>query len=214
MPKQQETKTQKRGPEAPVAGASPTSNQAATSTSGGPDVISQARETASNIAGQAGNKITSRLDAQKDRAAEGLSSIAQALRQTSQQLREQNQQSAAHEYLDSATNQVDRVVNYVRSTDVRGMVGQVEQFARREPVLFFGGAFVLGLLGVRFLKSSGQTDPAYEAPTPRTESLVPSGSYAGTPGAITEQGSNTGSAGEMRTSATPPARPAARRGGV
>ena len=32
----------------------------------------------------------------------------------------------------------------------------MEHFARRQPVLFVGGAFTLGLLAARFLKSSGQ----------------------------------------------------------
>jgi hypothetical protein len=40
------------------------------------------------------------------------------------------------------------------------MVRNVEDFARRQPALFIGGAFMLGLLGARFLKSSAQTDPS------------------------------------------------------
>jgi hypothetical protein len=35
-------------------------------------------------------------------------------------------------------------------------VSEAEDFARRQPALFLGGAFALGLLGARFLKSSGQ----------------------------------------------------------
>jgi hypothetical protein len=213
MPRQQEDRTLRGNPGAPTSGVSPTSYQA-TAGASAPDVLTQAKETVSNVAGQAGNKITSRLDAQKDRAADGLNRVAQALRQAGQQLREQDQAGAAHEYLDSATNQVERVVDYVRSTDVRQMVGQVEQFARRQPALFFGGAFVLGLLGARFLRSSGQNNTAYDGPTPRDESLVPSGSYAGTPGAVGRQGSQPAPAQGTQTSAATPARPAARRGGV
>jgi hypothetical protein len=211
MPKQQEAKIPKGNTES-SSGAS-YSNQSAVGASD-TGVFSQARETVSNVADRAGSKITSRLDAQKDRAAEGLNGLAQALRQAGQQIREQNQGSVVYEYLDSATNQVERAVNYARSTDVKQMVGQVEQFARRQPALFFGGAFVLGLLGARFLKASGQTNPAYEGPTPRTESLVPSGNYTGTPGATPGSGLQTGHTGGAQTSAATPARPATRRGGV
>jgi hypothetical protein len=46
------------------------------------------------------------------------------------------------------------VSNYLQNTDVSEMVDRTEEFARRRPALFLGGAFALGLLGARFLKSS------------------------------------------------------------
>ena len=93
-----------------------------------------------------------------------MGNVAQTLRQTSDQLREQNKGAAVHEYIASATDQVERFSNYVRSANVSQMVNQVEQFARRQPGLFLGGAFVLGLLRARFLKSSGQASSAYSGP--------------------------------------------------
>ena len=48
------------------------------------------------------------------------------------------------------------------------MVTQVEQYARRQPAIFLGGAFALGLLGARFLKSSN----------PQTATTQPLGSTA------------------------------------
>jgi hypothetical protein len=146
------------------------------------------------------------LDAQKDRAAEGLGSLVQALRQTSQQLREQNQGAAVDEYLTSATDQVERFSNYVRSANVSQMVNQVEQFARRQPRLFLGGAFVLGLLGARFLKSSGQASSSYSGPTPRGESLVLRGGHAGTPASRQSYGAAPGSETTGASSPKPAAR--------
>jgi hypothetical protein len=90
---------------------------------------------------------------QKDRAAEGLGSVAQALRQTGQQLQGQNQE-AFTSYIDRAASQVDRFSTYLQQKDMGQLVYDVERFARRQPALFLGGAFVLGLLGARFLKSS------------------------------------------------------------
>jgi len=54
---------------------------------------------------------------------------------------------------------MERVSNYLQRTDVAELVDGVEDFARREPLLFVGGAFALGLLGARFLKST-QRQPA------------------------------------------------------
>jgi hypothetical protein len=49
---------------------------------------------------------------------------------------------------------------------VTQLVGQLQHLARREPALFVGGAFALGLIGARFFKSStrssstGSWDPS------------------------------------------------------
>ena len=114
------------------------------------------KEAVTNAAKKAGEKITSRLDEQRYKAAEGIGSIAQALRQTGDQLRGQDDSAAVPQYVSSAADQVERFSQYVRSTNVRQMVNGVEQFARRQPGLFLGGALVLGLISARFLKSSDQ----------------------------------------------------------
>jgi hypothetical protein len=134
--------------------------------------MDKATETLSSVASQAGDKVASRLDTQKDRAAEGLGSVARALRQTSDQLREQNPGAAIPEYISSAANQVGRLSGYLRSTNTRDIVNGVEQFARQQPALFVGGAFMLGLLGARFLKSSGQPSSAQLSSMPRSEGSV------------------------------------------
>jgi len=116
-------------------------------------VADQAQQAAGQVVDQARQQVSSRLAGQKDRAAEGLTSVAQALRQTSQQLRMQDQQTVTG-YIEGAASQVERVSNYLKQNDLGGLIDDVEQFARRQPALFLGGTFVLGLLGARFLKSS------------------------------------------------------------
>jgi len=144
--------------------------------------LEKAKETISNVASQAGDKVAFGLDAQKAKAAEGLGSVARALRQSSDQLREQNQGAVVPEYISSAANQVERLSGYLRSTNSRDMVNGVEQFARQQPALFVGGAFMLGLLGARFLKSSAQSSSGQSAHMPRSEQLVPRGSEVSTYG--------------------------------
>lgn len=116
-------------------------------------VADQAQQAAGQVVGQAREQVSSRLAGQKDRAAEGLTSVAQALRQTGQQLRDQDQQVVTG-YIDSAASQVERISNYLQQHDLGQLIDDVERFARRQPALFLGGTFMLGVLGARFLKSS------------------------------------------------------------
>jgi hypothetical protein len=107
------------------------------------------------VVDQAREQASSTLGTQKESAAAGLSSVAQALRQTGQQLRDQDQVGITS-YIDSAASQVEDISSYLQNSDLSQLVDDVERFARRRPALFLGGAFALGLLGARFLKSSRQ----------------------------------------------------------
>ena len=93
------------------------------------------------------------LSSQKNRATDGISSVAQAVRQTTQQLRDNRHDTIAR-YVDEAANQLERVSNQLRNKDVGELMRDAQQFARRRPAVFIGSAFAIGLLGARFLKSS------------------------------------------------------------
>jgi len=117
-------------------------------------VLQQAGQKASEMADQARTQVISKLDDQKERAAGSLDSVAQALRQTGQQFRDQDQQPFG-QVAESAAEMVDRFSGFLSERDIRQLIGEAENFARRQPALFIGGAFGLGLLAARFLKSSG-----------------------------------------------------------
>lgn len=122
-------------------------------------VAEQVKETTGQVADLARQQVSTRLSDQKERAAEGLTSVADALRQTGQQLRSQDQQMVT-DYIDSAAQQVERISSYLRDNDLGRLVDDIEGLARRQPGLFLGGAFALGLLGARFFKSSRPYTPA------------------------------------------------------
>jgi hypothetical protein len=171
------------------ASGSPRHSASSSAIGAGPSstgAMDKAKETISDVASQAGDKVASNLDIQKDRAAEGLGSVARALRQASDQLRGQNQGAAIPEYISSAGNQVERLSGYLRSTSTRDIVKGAEQFARQQPALFVGGAFILGVLGARFLKSSGHSSSSHSSSAqissmPPSEGLVPRDSTHKTP---------------------------------
>jgi len=107
------------------------------------------------------DKASSQLSSRKDQAVEGLSSLAEAARQTGRQLREKDQTGVAT-YVETAADQIERFSHAIGNKDLTEIVADVERFARRQPAVFLGVGFGLGLLGARFLKSSRphNTSPA------------------------------------------------------
>ena len=100
-------------------------------------------------------QASTRVNEQKERAAEGLGSIASAIRQAGEHMRAENQTLAT--YADKAVDQIQHFADRMRDKDPEEMMRDLEQFARRNPSAFVGGAFLLGLGLARFLKSSGTT---------------------------------------------------------
>lgn len=118
--------------------------------------VDQVQQTAGQVVDQARETVTSQVSSQKDRLAESVSTVAQAIRQTSEGLRGQEQGAVAG-YADTAADYVERLGNMLRERELNEIIGDVEYYARRNPVPFLGGAFALGFALSRFLKSSRQS---------------------------------------------------------
>jgi len=108
--------------------------------------------TASDVLGGVKQRVTSRVDEQKNRAADGLGGIADVFRNASNELRNENETLAS--YVDMASDQMKRFADQIRQKGVADMLDDVHGFARRRPALFIGGAFLIGLGIARFLKAS------------------------------------------------------------
>jgi hypothetical protein len=121
-------------------------------------LIDQAKSTAGQAYGVAAEKATTKIEEKKTDLASGLTTVADTIRQVSSTLKETDEQTGitdtAAKYSDSLAQQVEQISKYFERNDVRAMIGDVEDFARRNPAVFIGGAFALGLLAARFLKSS------------------------------------------------------------
>jgi hypothetical protein len=114
----------------------------------------------SGIAGKVKERATAQLATQKNRATDGLGTVASAVRQTSQHLREQQNETVA-QYVDKAAEQLERLSNRLREKDVGELLQDAQRLARRQPALFIGGSFAVGLLAARFLKSSRPDGDGY-----------------------------------------------------
>jgi hypothetical protein len=60
------------------------------------------------------------------------------------------------ELAERAARQMDRAARYVRHSELRDVVRDFEELARRRPAVLVGGSFATGVLLARFLKSSGE----------------------------------------------------------
>ena len=119
-------------------------------------------------------KAAAQIDTQKSRATDSISVIANAVRGTTSQLRNE-QHDVLATYVENVADQLDRFSTKLRDKDVNALLDDARQLARRQPALFIGGSFAVGLLAARFLKSSrsggsasygarGFSTEAYNAP--------------------------------------------------
>lgn len=115
------------------------------------------KDLATGVAGDAKHAVEGQLDSQKGRVVEGLGGVADALRRVSTSGNKAEGTAIAPAlvpYIEGAADQVERASAYFEKKSLGEVARDVEDFARREPALFLGGAFALGLLGGRFLKAS------------------------------------------------------------
>jgi len=126
-------------------------------TGGASDLLQHAKQTTSEVVDQVQQQAGSRIDRQKDEAANDLQQLAGAVRNLGDQLGSKQQgpiAQCAAEYGRKAADGIERLTNYLRTNDTRALVSELENLGRRQPALLLGGAFLLGLAGARFLKSA------------------------------------------------------------
>jgi len=100
-------------------------------------------------------RAAAELSTQKNLAFDGIGSVAQAVRQSTQHLREQQHDTLAG-YVEQAADEIERFAQQLRGKDLNELFDDAQQMARRQPAVFIGSAFALGLIGARFFKSTPQ----------------------------------------------------------
>jgi len=131
-------------------------------------------EPQSGFLGRVRESAAAQLSTQKDRAVDGIGSAARAVRQSSQQLRDQQHETVAG-YVEQGAVQIERMSQRLREKDMSELLNDAQRLARRQPALFVGAAFAIGLIGARFMKSSRDDDQdAYGS----RDTDGPSSSYA------------------------------------
>ncbi|MCI0363069.1 MAG: hypothetical protein L0219_04260 [Phycisphaerales bacterium] len=90
----------------------------------------------------------------REQAAHKIGTFADAIRQSANELGRDQQLASVAGYFEQAADRIEPLSDYLREHDVRDVLDDVEHWARRNPAIFLGGAFVAGLLIARFFKSS------------------------------------------------------------
>jgi hypothetical protein len=124
-----------------------------------------ASESVGHLAERAADIGLQQADRGKDQAARGLTNVAETIRRLSLDMQGDQPQIAS--VAETAADQAERVATFLQETDAREIISKVEDVARRQPLIFLGGAFLLGVAASRFIKAaagpSQQTATGYQS---------------------------------------------------
>ena len=190
-------------------------------TDSNPVRLQEAAGSVADSAGQAAEKQASRAMIQ---ASESLDQVAQALRDTGNQMRQDRPELA--NLADTGAERIDQLSSYVREHDVRGVIDDAEQVARRQPAVLIAGGLALGLILGRVLRSGAEpmgqsmgrqwsgstTQPRRSADDGLTDVYLPSDYQPVGAGAATS-GSATTSPSRMSSTSETGSRSSTRSGG-
>jgi hypothetical protein len=116
------------------------------------DQAANLTDTAREVASGAGEKLRASVADQKAAGADYVGNVANIIRRTAYEFDAEIPQ-AGH-YIRKTAAQLENVSEAVRNRDISEIVGNVQEFARKQPTAFFGAAVLLGFAAIRFLKSA------------------------------------------------------------
>jgi ElaB/YqjD/DUF883 family membrane-anchored ribosome-binding protein len=119
------------------------------------EVAGQAQEKAQEAASEARHRLRAQVDQRSTQAGEQVRSQAGDLRTVGQQLREQGKEQPA-KLADQAADRLERAGGWLTESDADRILGDVEDFARRQPWAVMAGGLALGFVASRFLKASSR----------------------------------------------------------
>lgn len=139
-------------------GGATTSDRA--DTGDGPSWKSSASERTQAAASEAADTIKSRArdvaEQQKEAGAQQIGAIADAMKAAADNL--EGKVPRAAEYIDEVAGQLGSVASALRQRSIDDVVGNVADFARKQPAAFFIGAVAAGFALSRFAKSSAKRE--------------------------------------------------------
>lgn len=97
--------------------------------------------------------VRSTLNQTKDSAAGGVDDVAAALRDASQRRHDRGDDDTFTRLAGSAAQGLERLSGTLRNKDAGAMLRDVDSFAHRQPLAFFGLALVVGILATRVIKA-------------------------------------------------------------
>ena len=115
--------------------------------------VDSAKQTAGHALDSAKQQVVEQINTQKARAAETLDGFKESVQEIGDTFNKHGQTMVAG-YAHSFASQVDSVSTYVRESDVEKLGKDAQEFARQNPAIVIGSAFLIGIAIARFFKSS------------------------------------------------------------
>ena len=117
------------------------------------DKAQVAQDKARGALGQARGRLGDQVDQRSTQAGERIAGTASDVRSIAEELRSQGKDAPAN-LAEQVAGQADRVGDYLKGASGDRILRDVEDFARRQPMLVAAGALALGFAASRFLKAS------------------------------------------------------------
>ena len=115
-----------------------------------------AQEKMKETAGTMQSRMREQVDQRSTQAGEQVSVSAHALRSTSEHLREEGQDGPARA-AERAADQAERLGGYLTESNADRILGDVEDFGRRQPLAVVAIGVAAGFAASRFLKASSSS---------------------------------------------------------
>lgn len=130
------------------------------------DMAEQAKTAARDVAQNAASTAKDQADTAKSSVADEMSGVASALRTAAEEMRTGSPQERTFGQIAEGLADASEAM---RNKDLGEMVQNVSAFARKNPLVFLGGAALIGFAATRFAKASGTQNQHATLQTPGTE---------------------------------------------
>ncbi len=114
------------------------------------DIVQQAKTHGTAAYGEVKDKALSAAESGKDAVADRLDSVAEAVHRSGEQL--EGQQDWIAHLVERGADELASLASTLRTNDLRGLMGKLEDLAQRQPAVFVGAAMAAGFAAVRIGK--------------------------------------------------------------
>lgn len=126
------------------------------------EIRDRARQTADEVREAARQQAEGMFDRQKSAAAEQTEKLATVFRKMAKEFDQQDQHYFSG-YANNLARCTDGISQRLREKDLEGLMSQVQEYSRRQPAIFIGGAIAAGFILSRFLRSSSERSTSMHA---------------------------------------------------
>jgi ElaB/YqjD/DUF883 family membrane-anchored ribosome-binding protein len=114
----------------------------------------QAKAEVQQVTGSVQDRIREQLDTRSTEAGHQVDSVGQAMRSAGERLQGQGNDLPA-KVAEQLAQRAEQLASYLRESDADRILGDLEEFGRRQPWVVATVGLAMGVAGARFLKASG-----------------------------------------------------------